>query len=1035
MDPSHLAPMLADPARVDQIVRSLGIADVASGTAHAASIAKSVPPQSFEVLFSKFAELLPSSSDPDRVLNNLDRFITESNNPVATCEWLAHERDALTALVQLFSASQSLAEQLIHDPAALEQVCQTGGQPVARDLLVDQIVSEITSHTEERAVVAAMRQIKQRETLRIAFGDIIKRQSIDVVTRQISNLADAMIEAAVACAKRKLQGIDYARQEGRFAVLALGKLGGEELNYSSDIDLHFVYSAEWPDLKKRATGIEHFERLARQVVKYLSETTEQGMVFRVDMRLRPHGATGPLTMSFEETLHYYDVLGRTWQRQAFVKARAVAGDRELGRELLRQLEPWVYRRYLSRADITGIKALKRRIEQRAKREQTSDRDVKCGRGGLRDIEFVIQFLQLLNGGDLPEIRVTNTLEAIRQLQVARCLTEQESVLLTQNYEFLRNLEHRLQLLFDLQARCLPDDDVELRRLAIRMNYRDGATTALAQLKSDFAEKTAVNHKILNHLLHQAFPDDIEAEPEVDLVLDPAPPRQLMQDVLSPYGFRNVPEAYHNLIDLSTEKIAFLSTRRCRHFLAAIASRLLQAIAATPDPDFTLRNLSRVSESLGGKGVLWELFSFSKPTLQLYVRLCAVSPYLSDILVSNPGMIDELLDCLLLDKLPTLESLRTTLSQLCRGAEDVEPILNSFKSSMHLRVGVRDVLGKDDITATHHTLADIMEVILTKVAKREYQKLARRFGEPILADGPRGGQPCELIIVALGKLGGREPNYHSDCDVLFLYEGEGHTRFPGRAARETTTNAHFFGHLAQRIIKVVTQLGAHGRLFDVDARLRPTGNAGPLAMSLREFSRYYAEGFAQLWERQALCKARAIHGSPLARIKTMHLIRQAIVDVPWQPQFAEQMLQMRRKIELGASDSNLKRGPGGVVDIEFVVQMLQLKHAARTPAVLVPGTLPAIEALAGSGYLSRDEAAWWSQSYLYLRRVESALRLMNTTARHSLPTDLSELGRLGYLLGISPERLEGQCYDLMSENRKRFEQVLGAEFASALSVAR
>lgn len=1028
MDTPTLAPLPADPTQTAAALAGWGLIDPDRGSRSLAALAASgLTPDLQSLVCEQLRQHLPQTSDPDRVLNNLDRFVAAARSPLALGALFERDPEALPTLLQIFSASQNLSEQLIRDPEAFDLVRMTDGQASPRELLIKDVVAEVTTLPDERSQLAAIRRIKQRETLRIAFGDVVKRQSIEVVTRQISHLADALVEAAVACARRKHSDKQPNRADGdpaRFAVIALGKLGGEELNYSSDIDLLLVCDSVHGDAKRTAAAVDYFERVARHVVKLLGDATDLGAAYRVDLRLRPHGSQGPIVAGLEETLYYYDVLGRTWERQMFVKARAIAGDIDLGEDLLRQLQPWVYRRYLSRADISGIKSLKRRIEQRALREGASQSDVKNGHGGLRDIEFAIQFLQLLNGGDLPEIRTGNTLEAIHRLESAGCLTHQERTILAENYAFLRKLEHRLQIMYDLQTHALPAAEDELRKLALRMNYIDGPTTALTQLRQHYAVKTELNRKILNHLLHSAFPDAEAMDSEADLVLDPDPPMPQISDVLGPYGFRDPLAAYDNLLDLATEKIPFLSTRRCRHFLASIAQRLLTEISRTPDADITLRTLARVSDSLGGKGVLWELFSFNPPTLHLYVRLCATAPYLAGILTTSPGMIDELLDSLLLDKLPTLKPMQRTLAELCRGATDVEPILHSFKNSLHLRVGVRDVLGKEEITATHAALSDIMEAVITRVAEQEYPRLVERFGQPIIAEGPRAGEVCELAIAALGKLGGREPNYHSDADVIFLYEVEGATQHGGgRRSRETTTNSHFFGQLAQRIIKVVTQLGPHGRLYEMDARLRPTGIAGPLALSLDDFSRYHAEGQAQLWERQTLCKARVIHGSQLVRIKTTHALRQAILDAAWQPEYAAEIRQMRRKIEADSSPVNLKRGPGGTVDIEFVVQRLQLEHAAKHPAILVPGTLEAIAALRQADLMSADDAAWWSESYLYLRRVESGLRLMNTTLRHDLPREAVELRRLAFLLGTSPERVEGRCYDLMTENRRRFDRVL------------
>lgn len=983
----------------------------------------------------QLARHLPKSSDPDMALNNLERYVVAARSPLALGSLIERDPEALPVLLQIFSTSQYLADQLICDPESFDLLRVTDGQPVARHVLVEEMCAEVqAAGSDARAVMTVLRRYKHRESLRIAFGDFVRSHRLETVTEQISFLADALCEAALRFARRKLQekrGTPRRAdgQPARFVVLALGKLGGVELNYSSDIDLVFLSDGDGKtDGERPISNAEFFDRLVRDFIQLLTERTELGTTYRVDIRLRPDGRQGAAVQSLQSALHYYDVSGRTWERQAYVKARPIAGDLDLGHEFLGQLQTWIYRRYLSRADISGIKALKRRIEQRTHSEGGDDRNVKTGHGGIRDIEFVIQFLQLLNGAELAEIRTGNTLRAMIQLERAGCLTLQEQSILERNYTFLRKVEHRLQIMFDLQTHTLPSDERELGRLALRMGYvASGAKTALEAFKQDLKEKTTENRKILDFLLHDAFGDERETEPETDLVLDPAPSVTAVTTVLGKYGFRDVEDAYHNLMALATEPVAFLSTRRCRHFLASIAPGLLKSIAATPDPDSTLVTLSKVSDSLGGKGVLWELFSFNPPTLQLYVRLCASSSYVSGILTSNPGMIDELLDSLLLDKLPTLESLRDTLRELCLRAEDTEPILHSFKSSYHLRVGVRDILGKEDVRDTHRALSDIAEVCLGQIAEQEYRRLAEKYGEPRIVGGPQDGKLCELVILALGKLGGREPNYHSDLDVVFLYEADGHTQPAHRARREnSTTNQHFFSQLGQRIIKVVTQLGPFGRLYELDPRLRPTGKSGSLAVSIAEFARYFGNGEGQLWERQALCKARAVSGSYEAQFETMRAVRRAITEPGWRPGDAEEIRRMRVRMEDTASKWNLKRGPGGTVDIEFAVQLLQLRYAARSPNVVQSGTLDAVAALCQAGHLAVEDAQYLSESYRFLRRIEAGLRLMNTTARHDLPEDEIELKRLAFLLRFDdPQTLLADCQRFTAENRERFNRLVDA----------
>jgi glutamate-ammonia-ligase adenylyltransferase len=997
----------------------------------------------------QFAATAPNLADPDMAINNLERFIAASRNPMSTAALFERDRTALPNLLQIFSNSQYLSDLLVTDKEAYDLLRMTEGQPVARDALVEELVSEVRALGNYAEVLASLRRFKRRETLRIAYGDIVRNQPVATVARQISYLADAIVEAALDFARRHLddqygQPLRADGERSRFAILGLGKLGGVELNYSSDIDLILLYEQDGQtDARRTVSNHEYFERLAKELIRLLTEATELGVAYRVDLRLRPEGAISPLCLSFENMLSYYDVKGRTWERQAFVKARPIAGDRDLGHELLTRLEPWIYRKYLSLADITGIKSLKRRIEERVEREGGDLRNVKTGHGGIRDIEFVIQFLQLLNGGALPDVRTGNTLEAIARLEQAGCLTPDERSKLEDNYSMLRKLEHRLQIMFDLKTHMLPGSRSELAKLAVRMGHSSTRhVSSLEAFTQDYARRTRQNREMLDHLLHNAFPGDGHAEPEVDLINDPAPPPERIQQVLGRYPFEDIPAAYQNLMDLATEKIRFLSTRRSRHFLAAIAPRLLSAIAATPEPDTTLVNLSRVSDSLGGKAALWELLSSNPPSLNLYVTLCAACPYLAGILTSNPGMIDELMDSLLVQDLPTLAMLEETLAELCKGAEDIDPILHSFKNSQHLRIGVRDVLGKDDVRSTHAALADIAEACLKQIAHREYSKLVEKYGQPTIGrpgdeelSNPivqahweqfarREGDVCRPVVLALGKLGGREPNYHSDLDLIFLYEAGGSTA--GRNRDGGTVNSHFFSEFGQRLIRVAGHLGPHGRLYEVDAKLRPTGRSGALAVSFDALARYFADGPAQLWERQALCKARPVLGSDDAGRHAMEIVAQAAFGTPWQPEFATEIRQMRSRLEETASQRNLKRGPGGTVDTEFLVQMMQLKYGGDDPAIRVPGTLDALTALENGGYLSADDAAYFRKSYRFQRSIEARIRLMAASGRHDLPDNERELAKLAYLLGYARhDELVTEAEHTFAENRARFNRIFDA----------
>lgn len=1009
-----------------------------------------VPADLVGLMRRQFDATAPGLADAPMAMRNLERFLEAARNPLSTAALFERDPEALPQLLRLLSTSQYLADQLVRDQGCYDLLRMTEGRPATREALVDEIVTEVDGLDDLGRVGAALRRAKRRETMRIAYGDIVRGQGVATVAQQISLLADAILEAALVALTKQCDqrfGVPLRRDGSRsgFCVLALGKLGGVELNYSSDIDLIFVYENDGStDHSRATTNREYFERLSQDLVKLIGEASEHGSCYRVDLRLRPEGDRGPVCQSLDWMRVYYDTRGRTWERQAFIKARPVAGDLALGRRLLGDLETWVYHRYLSLADIAGIKSLKRRIEQRTATKGEDSRNVKTGHGGIRDIEFVIQFLQLLNGGAATEVRTGTTLDAIQRLERAGALTPQERVQLAENYEFLRKLEHRLQIVFDRQTHTLPDDDQELRKVAVRMGYADTAgATALDAFRDDYRRTTEVNRRVLDHLLHDAFDGDATAGPEVDLVNDPDPSDEAIQRVLGSYPFKDPKAAYGNLMSLATEPIRFLSTRRCRHFLTAIAPQLLQAISATPEPDQTLVNLSRISDSLGGKAALWELFSGAESAMRLYVTLCAACPYLAEILTSNPGMIDELMDSLLVGRLPTPGQLRESLAELTRGAEDLDPILHSFKHAQHLRVGVRDILGRDDIQDAHAALADIAQVAVGSIARHEAALLTAKYGVPTIGalapaaedDSPavaeerealadRVGQPSELVVVAMGKLGGREPNYHSDLDLIFLYEAEGATVHARRSRRAVSTTAgHYFGELGQRIISRASQLGPYGRLYEIDARLRPTGIGGSLAVTIRTLREYFASGAGQLWERMALCKARVVYGSEPAAQRAMAALAEAAYGPAWSPADAEQIATMRTRLEETAGPRNLKRGAGGTVDTEFVVQMLQLRHGGDDPSIRAPGTLDALRRLGAAGYLSADDAEFFWNGYRLLRSVEARIRLMNSAGRHEFPTDPIEQQKLAFLLGHASGRsLAAEVEACRKETRARFERI-------------
>ncbi|MBM3997581.1 MAG: bifunctional [glutamate--ammonia ligase]-adenylyl-L-tyrosine phosphorylase/[glutamate--ammonia-ligase] adenylyltransferase [Planctomycetes bacterium] len=1008
------------------------IHDIERGKSNLAGMAEVLGLDALAELCHPLARLLPRCADPDMALNNLDRFVVNAG-PGSLSSLMEGRARTLETLLQLFSTSQFFSDLLITNPDFLDILRIPLRNSPSRAEMLKELRGDVAAAYEDLSVLSAFRRFRQRHMLRIGANDIIRDRPLEEITRDISRVADTSLEVALDTARRNISkrfGDPFTVNDelARCVILAFGKLGGKELNYSSDIDLMFLYDEEGQTRGKGIAVISNddfFARVCSEVVRLLGANTERGQAYRVDLRLRPEGQRGPLARSLASTLAYYDTLGRTWERQALIKVRPVAGDMKLGEEFLRAIEPFVYRRYLSVAEITEIKALKRRIEKKSGQHGESDTEVKTGHGGIRDVEFTIQFLQLSNGGDLPEIRQPNTLKAIRALEKTRCLNDAEYRVLDNTYRFLRKVEHRLQIMFDLQTHRLPDKPEELRKLALRMGYaapdgstvKDRGTPKLDPLEAfleDYRAKTAQNRGILNHLLHLSFSSEQQA-PEADLLLDPNPDAKRIQEVLGKYPFKDPQAAYQNLNQLATETIPFLESRRCRQFLANIAPQLLQVVSETPDPDMALVNLEKVSASLGGKATLWELFSFNMPSSQLYVELCAWSQFLSEILINNPGMIDELLDSLVLNLPRKIDELSEELTELCHNADDPDPILHSFQDKELLRIGVRDILGKDGIIETTHALSDLAETILVQLASMQYAPLQRRLGMPCLSEGPRAGHASRYVLLGLGKLGGREMSYHSDLDLILIYEGDGQTVPPPGSSRwdrfELTDNFHFFSELARHIIRTASQMGPRGRLYQVDMRLRPTGKSGSLVLPLSEFERYYQEGSAQLWERQALSRARVVFGDADFANEVMRSVHRQIYDLEWKPALADEIMSMRERVQASGSKRDLKRGFGGIIDIEFITQMYRLKYGGRHASVRHPNTWMALDALRQEKLITAEEHATLRSCLDFMRTVESRLRIYHNRSLDEVPETQEDLEKLAKRLGCeaTADRTAGQVF--------------------------
>lgn len=974
-------------------------------------------------LLEALSAYLPGSADPDMALNNLERFLGTDIGLEALPRLLDAGTGLLDILLQLFSTSQFLSDLLIAEPALLPMLeFPLRASPTRSELLLE-LNSAVQATHDDAGLLKVLRDFRHRHLLRIGTNDIVRDRPLEEITLDISLVAEVAVETALQAAHAK---IAKRHGEPRHAdggpatccVFAFGKLGGAELNYSSDIDLMILFSQEGQTTGKSPLSLgEFYGKVTTEMVRLL---TAYPPAYRVDLRLRPEGHQGPLAMTVAAARAYYETMGRTWERQALLKLRPIAGDLELGRRFLVEMEPFVYRKYLGFAEINEIKVLKRKIEQRTTRAGEDEVEVKTGRGGIRDVEFTIQFLQLLHGG-LAEVRSRATLPALAVLTEAGCLNDQEGRLLDDGYRFLRKVEHRLQLLCDLQTHRLPAAPEERMKLALRMGYPAIPEMALMKFENDYREKTAVNRRILEHLLHETFAGEAsQGEPESDLILSPEPDGETIRAALGKYGFRDLQLAYRNLLLLAKESVPFLHNRRCRLFLANIAPALLRAVAETPDPDQALTMLEKVSASLGAKGVLWELFSSHPPSLKLYVDLCAGSPFLANLLIANPGMIDELLDSLVLNQPREKAELIWQLEELIRNADDPDRIIHSFRDSELLRIGTADLLGKESLPATLAALADLAEAILGVVVRLELRRLEKRWG-PL---------PCPFVLLALGKLGGRELSYSSDLDLVLIYGADVQTA-GGTAG--STSSFHFFSELCQRLINRLGKHGPYGRLYEVDMRLRPEGRSGALPVPLAKLREMCQPPGLEVWERQTLTRARVVYGDEGLGQEVSAVLAEAVYGPGWRPEMADDILSMRARLQASRGERDLKRGIGGIVDVEFLVQLLLLRHGREHPAIRQANVHRATEELAAAGLIP-EETAWdLLSSYDFLRRVESRLRIVDLLAKDELPRDHRQIEQLARRLGYehtpdqpAPQRFLADLKVHTSRARELFNALASAE---------
>lgn len=891
--------------------------------------------------------------------------------------------DWLARLGRVFAASEFAAQAATRDAATVHDLLASGDlyRTYAPGELAARVRAAVHDAGDEATLKRRLRLLRQREYLRLVWRDTSGVADLTEVMATLSELADACLASALDwLARRAAEAFGEPRAANGspigLVVLALGKLGGYELNFSSDVDIVLAYPEEGETGGARAVSHhEFFLKLAQSLINALNEPTADGFVFRVDTRLRPFGASGPLVVSFDAMEHYYQTHGREWERYAFIKARVCAGDRPAGEELLARLKPFVYRRYLDYGALDAIRGMKAMIEREVERRAMAG-NVKLGPGGIREIEFIAQTHQLIRGGRERLLQERATLDVLPRLTRAGYLPEAAADELREAYVFLRTSEHRLQQVADRQVHTLPSEPLERERLAFGMGFADWAAYA--------AVLEAHRRRVHAHFtaLLGGEPSATSAQEGTGLVpvwlgqLEP----ERAAPILEQAGYADPSAVLALLKGLREGPVyrGFSAEGRAR--LDRLLPLLLLDAGATREPGVALARAIQIIEAIGRRSAYLSLLIENAQARTQLVNLAAASPWIAAWISRHPVLLDELLDPRELYALADRVALEAELAEQLKALpeDDLEAQmerLREFKNAELLRVAAADIgpgLAPERVGAQLAMLAEVVLAAALAIAQRD---LTRRHGQPGGREPPPG-----FAVIGYGKLGSHELGYASDLDMIFLYdEAEGATTTGTRAI----PNELYFARLGQRLIHILTARTPAGVLYEVDMRLRPSGKAGPLVTSLSAFRRYQSKD-AWTWEHQAVVRARPVAGSAEVAA-TFEATRREILCRPRDPeQLRREVREMRGRIAESHAQPHegfdVKHDRGGIVDIEFMVQYWALRWAHDHPDVTRhTDNINILETLARLGLIEDSRARLLASGYRRCLSAEHRLKLMERGA--------------------------------------------------------
>lgn len=845
----------------------------------------------------------------------------------------------------------------------------------------------------ENDLMHQLRVYRNREMVNIIWRDLNRLCTMQETTQDLSAMADACVDQALnwlyqeACKTWGTpMGASYGEspQPQKMIVLGMGKLGGQELNLSSDIDLMFTYphKGETVGGSRSLDNQEFFIRLGQRLIKVIDSQTVDGFVFRVDMRLRPYGTSGALAMSFSAMEQYYQDQGRDWERYAMIKARAIAGDISEGQNLLNILKPFTFRRYIDFSAISALRDMKTLIQREVKRKGMEG-NIKLGPGGIREIEFIAQSFQLIHGGRDRSLQEKGLL-TILSLLSPQYLPEEVTQALTDAYIYLRNIEHAIQALQDRQTQELPVDSQQQERIAFSVGHQDWPSLMSTldhhreQVVSHFDEVVSVPETSSDQ--QQTVQEHWKLLWQGNLTED----EELKQ--FQENHFSEPQASRRRLLALRDGKAITRIRRQSRERLDHFMPSLLEHIGQSEQPDLALIRILPLIESVLRRTAYLVLLMENPKALEHLISLCIASPWIADQIARHPALLDEFLDIGDLYNPPEKAELEQDLRQQLTHIpeDDLEAqmeALRYFKMSHLLRVAAAQVAETLPLMKESDYLTWIAEALLDQVVGLAWKTMIERHGHPVGKDG----SICDpgFIIIGYGKLGGIELGPGSDLDLVFVHNGATHKETDGPRPIESST---FYTRLGQRIIHILTAQTPSGRLYEVDMRLRPSGASGMLVSSLTSFEKYQRNE-AWTWEHQALVRARAVAGDKQLTAQ-FESLRKSILATDREPAtLKEEVIKMRRKMkehltksrrdERGQPLFNLKHDRGGIVDIEFLMQYAVLAHAHSHPEVArFTDNIRISESLEKAGYLTAREAEGLREAYKFLRKAAHLKALQN-----------------------------------------------------------